>query len=99
MGRKIDTHAVTVDGDEMVAVRPADFARLDASRRQVGARTARADRLHQQLRDAHTRLAQIEAILAGAGEAECVCESIAAALRGVAQDSSTGQPVRTRRRS
>ncbi|GLW35640.1 hypothetical protein [Actinoplanes regularis] len=80
MRGKIDRRAVVVDGLEMVAGEPADFERLDASRRQAGAHAARAARLHAQLRDAQDRLARIRVILSEAGAAECVCERIATVL-------------------
>jgi hypothetical protein len=40
---------VEVDGETMVILDPAEFERLDASRRQVGARDARARSLVQQV--------------------------------------------------
>ncbi|MFY1652924.1 hypothetical protein ACN27J_18795 [Solwaraspora sp. WMMB762] len=100
MGRKIDKRAVIVDGREMIAVSPADFNRLDASRRQVGARVARTVRVHQQLRDAQTRLAQIQAMLNASEPTECVCDRVAAVLGdNSARDSSDpAQPSRKRRR-
>ncbi|WP_422771471.1 hypothetical protein ACN28C_33480 [Plantactinospora sp. WMMC1484] len=101
MGRKIDKRAVVVDGREMIAVSPADFERLDASRRQVGARAARAMRLHQQLRDAEDRLAHIRAIVTANRPADCVCDRVAAVLGGgdsTAQDSDPAQPAENRRR-
>ncbi|MDG4785057.1 hypothetical protein O7626_03760 [Micromonospora sp. WMMD1102] len=100
MGRKIDKRAVIVDGREMIAVSPADFERLDASRRQVGARAARAMRLHQQLRDAEDRLAHIRAIVTATRPADCVCDRVAAVLGGdsTAQGSDPAQPAEIRRR-
>jgi hypothetical protein len=95
MGRRIDRHTVVVDGREMIAVRPADFDRLDASRRQVGARSARATRMHQQLQEARARLARVEAILAEAGPAECVCEQIAAVVHDQDQVTPAGSPTTT----
>jgi hypothetical protein len=95
MGRRIDTRTVVVDGREMIAVRPADFDRLDASRRQVGARSARATRMHQQLQDARARLARVEAILAEAGSAECVCEQVAAVVHDPERVTPAGSPTTT----
>ncbi|MEU4160494.1 hypothetical protein [Actinoplanes sp. NPDC026670] len=94
MGRKIDKHTVTVDGREMVALQPADYERLDASRRQIGARTARVTRLNQQLRDAQERLAQIEAAIAEAGSDECVCDRVAAILHEPAKRRGDNQRTR-----
>jgi hypothetical protein len=94
-GQKPDTRTVVVDGHEMIAVRPADFERLDASRRQVGARSARATRLHQQLQDARARLAKIEAILANDGPAEHVCEQIAVVVREPERVTPAGSPTTT----
>jgi len=85
MGRKIDRRTVIVNGREMIAVPPADFERLDASRRQVGA---------------HARIAQVRAIVSDARPAECVCDRVAAALGDDgAQDSSPTDLIRSRRRS
>ncbi|MFI2650710.1 MULTISPECIES: hypothetical protein [Micromonospora] len=95
MGEKIGRVSVAVDGDEWVAVRPEDFARLEACRRQVGASAARATRLEHEVRQARARLARIEAILAQAGPADCVCERLTAALRV----SGAAPAVRSRRRS
>ncbi|MFK3984408.1 hypothetical protein ACI2K4_29050 [Micromonospora sp. NPDC050397] len=100
MGRKIDRRTVIVDGREMVAIAPADFERLDASRRQVGARVARVVRLRQELHDAHARITRVRAILTDAQPAECVCDRLAAVLGDEsAQDSSLTHPIRSRRRS
>ncbi|MEW2383828.1 hypothetical protein AB0873_17315 [Micromonospora sp. NPDC047707] len=97
MGQKIDRVAVVVDGADWVAVRPEDFDRLDASRRQVGARAARATRLEHELREARARLARIEEILADASPADCVCERLTAVL---ADDPAAHRRplVRSRRR-
>ncbi|MEU3456848.1 hypothetical protein ABZ671_25085 [Micromonospora sp. NPDC006766] len=95
MGQKIDRVAVVVDGSEWVAVRPEDFERLDASRRQVGATAARATRLQHEVRLARARLARIEAILAEADSADCVCERLTSALDG---PSAARPVVRSRRR-
>lgn len=80
MGRRIERRTVIIDGHEMIALRPADFDRLDASRRQVGARGARLTRLHQELHEAKTRLAQIEAAYAEAGATHCVCRQVSGIL-------------------
>jgi hypothetical protein len=97
MGRKITRRTVVIDGHEMVAVRPADFERLDASRRQVGARMARVVRIQQQLQDAQGRLNRIRDIVDQADPAECVCERVAAALE-ISQNGGSA-PIRSRRRS
>ncbi|GAA2220983.1 hypothetical protein ACFY2R_26280 [Micromonospora olivasterospora] len=95
MGRKIDRIAVVVDGSDWVAIRPEDFDRLDASRRQVGASAARATRLEHEVRQTRARLARIEAILAEADPADCVCERLNSVLHG----PGVARPVvRSRRR-
>ncbi|GLZ01608.1 hypothetical protein [Actinoplanes sp. NBRC 103695] len=82
MAGKIDRRTVIVDGREMVAVRPADFERLDASRRQMGARSSRITRLQQQLKDANARLARIEEIMTAAGPDDCRCEQVSVVVSG-----------------
>ncbi|MFI6132769.1 hypothetical protein [Micromonospora sp. NPDC051141] len=80
MGQKIDRVTFVVDGSEWTAMRPEDFERLDASRRQVGATAARANRLEHELRQTRARLARIEAIVAEADPTHCMCERLTRAL-------------------
>ncbi|MFI2663521.1 hypothetical protein [Micromonospora carbonacea] len=82
MGNKIDRVAVLVDGSEWVAIRPEDFERLDACRRQVGATAARATRLEHEVRQARARLARIEAIVAEADPTDSMCERLTRVLAG-----------------
>ncbi|MGW0218283.1 hypothetical protein ACWDXH_28215 [Micromonospora chokoriensis] len=57
---------MTIDGKQVVLLALVDFYRLDAARRQVGASTAQAIQLRQQLRDARRRLDRLERLAASA---------------------------------
>ncbi|WP_406070972.1 hypothetical protein [Micromonospora sp. NBC_01638] len=61
---------MTIDGREVAVLAVADFNRLDACRRQLGASEAQAHQLRQQLHDARRRLARLEGRLAGASNLE-----------------------------
>ncbi|MFG3644748.1 hypothetical protein ACGF3C_31195 [Micromonospora sp. NPDC047762] len=60
MRRKIEHRILTMDGRQVAVLAVADFERLDAARRQLGASEAQAHQLRQQLRDARRRLARLE---------------------------------------
>ncbi|MDG9675845.1 hypothetical protein [Micromonospora sp. DH14] len=70
MRRKIDHLVMTIDGREVAVLAVADFLRLDACRRQLGASEAQAHQLRQQLHDARRRLARLEGRLAGTAKHE-----------------------------
>jgi hypothetical protein len=64
MRRKIEHRVVTMDGQSMIVLTVADFERLDAARRQLGASEAQAHQLRQQLKDTRRRVARLEGLLA-----------------------------------
>ncbi|MBC2907464.1 hypothetical protein [Streptomyces cupreus] len=81
---------VTVDGQELVAVSAEDFARLLASRRQLGGQSARirvllanVEELHRALDDVDTALAEVGAVHDCAGDGCAVCAAIDGVLERV----------------
>ncbi|BCB89281.1 hypothetical protein [Phytohabitans suffuscus] len=79
MGKKIEHRLITVNGREMIVLDPTDFERLDAARRQIGARQASIAWLRQQLEAANTRLAELETELTKAHhQPDCPCHEATA---------------------
>ncbi|SCF05053.1 hypothetical protein [Micromonospora chokoriensis] len=64
MRRKTEHRVLTLDGQQVAVLAVADFQRLEAARRQLGASEAQAHQLRQQLRDSQRRVARLEALLA-----------------------------------